>query len=519
MGFFQKLFGFGSEPELPKLDKKEVLAEQAKENNTVIYGTRLRETLEGFLANAEIDKAKKMFACHQMEALKALSEYRCDEHKINERPNKKRKDKDDYETSKLPRAIQRGTNETATFFMFGNPINITLGNKPKEAEELADAFEAFKDFLDDMYFNEDLYDCRHITGSETECAKLYSLYKNEDGEVEVVCQVKSNGNGDVLYPMFNQYGKMVAFAIGYYMRNIDLEMEEHFDVYTSKKIWHFIKPASTPKTWVCTDEKGEPEENPFGKIPIIYYNHEVDWEGAQQRIDKLEWRDSKHSDTVEYFGDPYLLMTADLVDDRMADPTESGKLFIADNKDSRFEYVTPPDSANLVKNEQESLQASIDKDTLTPDWSYKSIMGLGTLSGEAMRRANLPGYVKRARLAIKYNRLIKRDLHLIVHIMCNYKYLANSDMCDKLRRMKLKFTYTDPFVGGIEDNSTEVATFRGAGAMSIHAAVAVNRHVEDKAAEEERIWEEAKRMAQIEAEAKVAAQAKTKTNNNNNTEE
>ena len=513
MGFFQKLFGFGSEPELPIIERKAAI-EQERQNNTVIYGNRLRETLEGFLAAADIDSAKKMFACHQQEALKALSEYRSEEHKINERPNKQRKDKDDYETSKLPRAIQRGTNETATFFMFGNPINITLGNKPDEAKELEPAFSAFKDFLDEMYFNEDLYDCRRITGSETECAKIYSLYKNEDGEVEVVCQVKSNSKGDVLYPMFNQYGKMVAFAIGYTMRNIDLEMEEHFDVYTRKKIWHFIKPATTPGTWVCIDEKGKPEDNPFGKIPVIYYNHEVDWEGAQPRIDKLEWRDSKHSDTVEYFGDPYLLLTADLVDDRMADAREVGKLFIADNKDSRFEYVTPPDSADMVKNEQEALQASIDKDTLTPDWSYKNIMGLGTLSGEAMRRANLPGYVKRTRLAVStYNRLIKRDLHLIVHIMCNYKYLDNSEMADNLRRMKLKFSYTDPFIGGIEDNSTEVATFRGAGAMSVHAAVAVNRHVEDKEAEEERIWQEAERMAQIEARAKAAASQQTSTNN------
>ena len=514
MGFFQKLFGFGSEPERPIIDQIRAAEEAKQNNNTVIYGNRLRETLEGFLAAADIDSAKKMFACHRDEALKAISEYRCDKHKINDRPNKQRKDKDDYETSKLPRAIQRGTNETATFFMFGNPINITLGNKPKEAEELAEAFEAFKDFLDDIYFNEDLYDCRHITGSETECAKLYSLYKDEDGEVEVVCQVKSNSKGDTLYPIFNQYGKLVAFAIGYSLRNINFEMEEHFDVYMRKTQWEFIKPSTTPGTWVCVEKK----DNPFGKIPVIYYNHEVDWEGAQPRIDKLEWRDSKHSDTVEYFGDPYLLMTADLVDDRMADPTESGKLFVADNKDSRFEYVTPPDSANLVKNEKEDLQASIDKDTFTPDWSYKNIMGLGTLSGEAMRRANLPGYVKRTKLAVStYNRLIKRDLHLIVHIMCNYVYLNNSEMIEKLKKMKLKFTYTDPFIGGIEDNSKEVATFRGAGAMSVHAAVAVNRHVEDKAAEEERIWADYERKAQIDA--KAAAAAKQATTNEETKEE
>jgi SPP1 family phage portal protein len=505
--FFKRLFGWGSEPELPKIEETKAALE-SKEKNTIIYGARLRETLEAYLDAADIDSAKKMFACHRDEALKAISEYRWDEHKILERPNKKRIDREDYETSKLTRAIQRGTNETATFFMFGNPINITLGNKPEEAKELEPAFEAFKDFLDELYFNENLYDCRHITGSETECAKLYRLYKDEDGNVEVVCQIKSNSHGDTLYPMFNQYGKLVAFAIGYSLRNLDLEMEEHFDVYTRKNIWEFIKPATTPGQWVCVEKK-ESEFN--GKIPIIYYNHEVDWEGAQPRIEKLEWRDSKHSDTVEYFGDPYLLVSEELVDNRLADPRENGKVMVI-SQDGRFEFVTPPDSADLVKNEKEDLQASIDKDTLTPDWSYKNIMGLGTLSGEAMRRANLPGYVKRTKLAVStYNRLIKRDLNLLVHIMCNYTQLKDSTMVGKLKRMKLKFSYTDPFIGGIEDNSTEVATMIGAGAMSVQAAVAVNRHVEDKEAEVERIWQDKERMANIEAQAAAKANKNTQS--------
>lgn len=522
MGFFQNLFGgfnrSTAEPEKPVLEGEAAKAEQKKEN-TAIYSSALRSTLEGLLEAGEVDRAIKMFACHRDEAMKALSEYRPDEHKINFRQNKKRKDQEDYETSKLPRAIQRGTNETATFFMFGNPINITLANKPEEAAELGDAFEAFKDFLDKVYFNENLYECRHIAGSETECAKLYSLAKDEDGAVDVVCQVKANSKGDTLYPLFNQYDKLIAFAFGYSLRNLDLDFEEHMDIYTKTNIWKFFKPSTSEEKWTLIKK----EENPFpGKIPVIYFNHEVDWEGVQARIEKLEWRDSKHSDTVEYFGDPYLKLSADLVDDRLADPRENGKLFVVDSKDSVFEFVTPPDSADLVKNEKDDLKASIDKDTLTPDWSYKSIMGLGTLSGEAMRRANLPGYVKRTRLAVNtYNRLIKRDLNLCVHIMTSYYSLANSELVDKLKKMKLKFSYTDPFIGGIEDNSTEVATYMGAGAMSVHAAVAANRHVEDKAAEEERIWKDKERQALIEAKAALAAkqQSSQQTDNNQNKDE
>ena len=101
MGFFQNLFGgfnrSTAEPEKPVLEGAAAKAEQKKEN-TAIYSSALRSTLEGLLEAGEVDRAIKMFACHRDEAMKALSEYRPDEHKINFRQNKKRKDQEDYES-------------------------------------------------------------------------------------------------------------------------------------------------------------------------------------------------------------------------------------------------------------------------------------------------------------------------------------------------------------------------------------------------------------------------------------
>ena len=508
----ETMFGDAAEIDKPI---EQIYAQQINtDQNTVIFGNSLRTVLEGYLNDGDVEKARKMFACHHDEAMEAIAQYDPKLHKINLRDDKERLNKEDYETAKLSRPIQKGTNQVGTFFMFGNAIDITLGNDPREAEELKDVFEEYLEFLDSMYFHEQLYETRRITGSETECAKLYSLVKDDDGNVDIVSQIKSNGNGDTLYPLFNQYGKLVAFAFGYILRNLEGKFDEHFDVYTKRDIWKFIRPQGAGSSkWALYEHK----EQEFGKLPVIYYHHEVDWEGAQPNTDQLEWRASKHSDTVEYFGDPYLLITADIANNRLADAREVGKVIVMDDENGRFEYVTPPDSAEMVKNELESLKAAIGEDTLTPDWSYKSIMGLGTLSGEAMRRANLPGYVKRTQFAVgTYNKMIRRELNLNRDILCNYKYLNDSEKADKLRRMKLKFDYTDPFIGGIEDNSTEIATLVGAGAMSIHAAVSANRYIKDKQAEEDRIWEEFERKTMIEAKAKAAAATETK---NTKTEE
>lgn len=495
--------------------KKQLIIDQFQQAElmkeyTPIYTTGLLAMLESCLTNLDIEKAKKMFVCRAEEAHKAIKEFEPELHEIMSRDDKRRIDKPDYETHKLPRSIQRVTNNTGTFFMFGNNLRFSLSNSPEETKKLQPYFDIFMEYLKNHYFNERMYEARRITGAETECAKEYVLYKKDnESETEVLCRLHSNSKNEKLYTLFDQYDKLLAFAIGYYLRNSELELEEHFDVYTAKFIYKYHKPniSGQDGKWRMTDK--QPKPNAFKKIPIIYYHHEVDWYGSQKRIEHLEWVDSKRADICEYFGDPYLLVTADVVNNRLADAQEVGKVIVMDNENGRFEFVAPPDCGDMIKDEKDDLKSSIEQDTLTPDWQYKSIMGLGTLSGEAMRRANLPGYVKRTNLAIGvYNELIRREINLILAIMCNHEYLGQPDVIAGLQKLKIEFQYSDPFMGGIEDNSTEIATRLGAGAMSIRAAVEANPHIEDKDGEYERIWEEIERKALIEArvQAKIAAE-------------
>lgn len=487
--------------------------EEMEKGMKPIHTNKLVGMLEMYLSKLDIDNAKKMFVCHKEEAMNAIAQFNPYKHKINDRPNKKRVDLSDWETNKLPRCIQRITNNAGTFFMFANNLKFTLGNKPEEADELSEYFDIFLEFLKEHYFNERMYEARRIAGSETECAKEYVHYMNMDGRAEILCRLHSNSDGKTLYSLFDEYGKMVAFGIGYYLRDTDFQIVEHFDVYTSRTIWKFSedKGNTDGKKWKQIDKKS----NVFKKIPIIYYHHETDWYGSQHRIEHLEWVDSKRADTNEYFGDPFLIVSAELVENRLADAREVGKVIVADDKDARFEYVAPPKSGDMIKDEKDDLKSTIDSDTLTPDWTYKGIMGLGTLSGEAMRRMNLPGYVKRTNFAVRiYNELIRREINLVISILCNYVYADNSDVCNGLKRLKIEFQYTDPFIGGIEDDSNEIATLVGAGAMSIRAAVDANRHIEDKDAEYERIWEEMERIETIKAKAKLAAEKSAQNNEN-----
>lgn len=470
----------------------------------------LKAKLDDLLMAGKVDDAKKMFASHAAEADAAIKECDTEQHKVMSRLDKERVNKPDYEVVKVPRALQRVINEDIAYMMFNNPLKFSIENEDKA--KYKPAFDEFVKFIKEIGFNEKTYEAKRKAGAETESAKLYTIYTNEDNESKVVCQVLANSDKYRLYPMFNQYDELVAFGIGYFLQSEDMATSvEFFDVYTSKMKYRCSKNTSTEVAWNVKSE-----ENPIGKIPVIYYHQEKEWEGAQRRIERLEDVDSVHGDNSNYFGSPYMKISRDIVDDRLAGPEEQGKVIALDGPDSIFDFVTPPDGGDIVATEKADLEVSILSDTFTADRSYKAIKGMGTLSDKAMRRMNQPAYMKMGIRGITYNPLIKRDINLMKTFLIRYKFLDNSKMADLIREMDLGFSYRDPFVGGIDDNSEEISKLRAANAISIETAVEMNRFVIDKEAEVERIYKNIERIKLIEAKASLLAQKEVDGDSGNN---
>ena len=469
-----------------------------QENSPIIYDDGLVAELVKRVKEGDIDKVILMCNTKSEKSKEAIKEYRIESHSINERSDKKRKNKPDYETNKLPRPWQFYINEISVFFMFNNRIKILLDNQMEEIEELKPYFEDFKKFLDSFYFHERLRQAKRIAGSELECAILYQLYTNANGNFQVNCKILSNSGEHQLYTLFNKYDKMVAFGDRYYARDLELNVVEHFDIYMKDKIYRCTR-GNGSNNWTVVEK-----ENPSHKIPIIYYSQEKEWHGVERRIDRDEWLDSKGADTTEYFNDPYMKVSADVVGNRLADAEEVGKVMKVNDKDSVFEFVAPPEAGDLQQNEKKNLKASILEGTFTPDFSYESIMGLGTLSGEAIRRMSLPGYIKRSMHQDTYNELIMRDLNLAKAILSDVIYLNDSEKAQGIRRLNITFELTDPFIGALENNSEEIQAWRTSGAMSVRTAVELNSHVKNKELEVERIFEEKERLAKIEAAANAS---------------
>ena len=423
--------------------------------NLTMNGLGIERDLNKLILDNDISTAKTLFQDRDIEVVQAISEYDPNTHEVMKRPNKLRKKRDPYIVQKLPRSWQKYINEIALFFLLAKPIRWNCNNLD---DSNADAFEAFKNFLNDAHFDTNMRMAKRLAGSETESAKLYHIYRDDNEQPAVKIVVLAKSEGYTLRPLFDQYKNMKAFGYGYYL-NESGSTVEHFDIQTPQMIYRCKKMKLG---WEVT-----PVVNPTGKINVIYYKQKKEWDGAEIRISRDEMVDSKTADTNEYFADPIAAATADVING-MVDPEAVGKLIKLQGKDSEFKYIEPPTASEMKDSEKKVLKESILNDTFTPDFSYESMKGTGTLSGEALKRAMILGFIKRDNSKEIYDVMVEREKSLVLSIMMNVTHIK---MKDQLSKLNIEHEFAEPFDEDADKRWTAIGKAFVDGIMSLETAV------------------------------------------------
>lgn len=424
--------------------------------NLTLNGLGVERDLMQLIADKDIGQVKTMFQDRDSEVALAIKEYNPETHDVMSRENKRRKGKEPYIVQKLPRAWQRYINEIALFFLLAKPIRWNCTNLD---DTNSAAFEAFKNFLKSTRFDTTMRQSKRLAGAETESAKLYHIFRNEETnqpEVKVVVLAKSESY--TLRPLFDQYKNLKAFGYGYFLKE-GTNSVEHFDIQTPKVIYRCSKQRLG---WEVL-----PVTNPTGKINAIYYQQSKEWDGAGIRIARDEMVDSKAADVNEYFGDPVAKVSVDVFKS-MVDPETVGKLVQMQGKDSVFEYVEPPTAPEMKESEKKVLKESILNDSFTPDFSYESMKGTGTLSGEALKRAMILGFIKRDNRKEIYDEMVIREKNLILSIMMNVTHIG---MKAQLESLNIEHEFSEPFDEDTDKRWTSIGRAYADGIISLETAV------------------------------------------------
>lgn len=439
--------------------------------NKYLNSTGAERDLLTLIKDRDISQAQNLMQNRDEEVMKAIREYNPEMHPVMKKSDKIRKGQEPYRTEKLPRSRQEYINEVELFFLLGKPI---LWKKKDNSGSDA-AYKAYTEFLDTTRFNTTMRQAKRRAGAETESAKLYRLYRDENFNPQVQVVVLSKSDGYTLRPLFDQYNNLIAFGYGYLLKEGGATVE-HFDIQTPDTIYSCRRGK--------TGWEVDTVHNPSGKINVIYYQQRKACRGMNPRIEREEDIDSKIADTNNYFADPIAAATADVVSFLKGKADRPGKMIQMQGIDSKFEYVNPPTSSETQRDEKSDLAKSILFDTFTPDLSFEAMKGMGTLSGEAIRRAMILGYIKRDNNKEIYDIAVDREKNLILAIMKNVTHIH---LKAELEKLQIEHEFAEPFT---EDATARWAAIGRAvqdGIMSFEKGVELMGTTDDVNSEIERI--------------------------------
>lgn len=266
--------------------------------------------------------------------------------------------------------FQKEIVDTTVSFSVGGKITIDATPKVPLEEQL---YEELKMFWRDNKMQYRIKDIARRLFSETECAVIMFADKNDDNDVELNLRIVSPSDGDVLYPIYNGKGKMIAFGFEYLTQDYKL----HFDVYTKDYLFQYVDYNGFKY------ERAVPLD--YGKLPVVYFNiNESLWKKVQSLADRISLTVSNLCDTNDYNGSPILFGSGDI--DGFSDKGETGKL-ITGQDGADLKYLTWDKAPESIKLELEILKEQIYTKCRIVDLSPQAIKGMGTApSGSAFDR-------------------------------------------------------------------------------------------------------------------------------------
>nr|DAV79799.1 MAG TPA: portal protein [Caudoviricetes sp.] len=210
-----------------------------------------------------------------------------------------------------------------------------------------------------------------------------------DSPLKFRCRNFSPMLGDDLYPLFDEYGDMVAMSVGY-TRKIGKKNVQYFDTYTEAK---HIKYSDAGGEWAEIENE---DITAVGKIPCIYMCRPTPiWEDTSKTVYEIEWALSRNGNYLRKNSKPIFVVLADEVI-QFGDEKPENKEFKAVMqypKGSTAQYVTWQQAIENLKFYVNELRSLFFTQLQLPDWSYEK-MSQQALSGESRKQLFIDAQMK-----------------------------------------------------------------------------------------------------------------------------
>ncbi len=445
-------------------------------SNGVKAAVGYQQRFEELLDNSDVSRAVSMMHDYSASAMENLKLYKTDTHKIMERQDRPVYDKKGNfirwsKRWKLPISFQEYINEMAVVFLYGRPVKWS-----QLSEGTDEAFDKFKTLMEEVRFDAHIREAKRIAGAEGASAIVYHLYQKE-GKPELLLKVLSKDEGDDLYVIKDQYGRLKAAGWGYTMTEAGGKSVYHLDIDTGQYIYRCQRSTIG---W-----QAKREDNPVGKILFLVFEQKPEALTVQPLIDRYENLGSVDADVNDRFSNPAMVATAEILN-ALPKQEDEAKLFILKNG-GKVEYLTWDQASKSKENEYARLEKHILSKSFTPDINFDNMKTLGNMSAKAIAKVFMLATIKAERHKEKHDEYMNRHGHLMCAIQGNvldYKHKAQHDA------LKLGHEFQQPFGEDVSDTLNDALKQHGQGALSTETVVEISYLVKNAQKELERLKKE-----------------------------
>lgn len=212
-----------------------------------------------------------------------------------------------------------------------------------------------------------------------------------DSELKLRCQNFSPMKGDALYPLFDEYGDLIALSIKK-TRTVEGKNISYFDCYTKDKHYKWVDDGTSD--WQLSEDDDIAE---VGKIPAVYmYRPTPIWEDTSKIVYEMEWAVSRNGNYLRKNSKPIFCVFADEEIQFGEEDDNANKEFrsvLQYPKGSTAGYVTWAQAVENLKFHITELRQSFFTQLQLPDWSYES-MKSNPMSGESRKQLFIDAQLK-----------------------------------------------------------------------------------------------------------------------------
>lgn len=209
-----------------------------------------------------------------------------------------------------------------------------------------------------------------------------------DSPFKLRCSTYSPMQGDELYPLFDEYGDLIALSIGY-RRKVGNRWVQYFDAYTADRHVKWSNESGSSFARV------EDEQTTIGKIPAVYmWRPTPIWEDTSKIVFEMEWAMSRNGNYLRRNSKPIFAVfgSTDIPFGQEGNAQE-GRAILQFPEGSTANYITWAQAVDNLKFYISELRQMFFTQLQLPDWSYES-MKSAPMSGESRKQLFIDAMLK-----------------------------------------------------------------------------------------------------------------------------